>query len=149
MIRPAVDTDLPRLIEMGRAFNMEAGYSEDVPFCERSFGRVLAALMKAGLVLVVDKGFGAVGMAAADVAPSICNDKVLLSREAFWYVEPAHRPEGSGGALLNALEALARDFGAHIFDVVAEEGKRSKALARLYQARHFSPAEITFRKRLN
>lgn len=148
MIRPATPNDMPRLLEMGRAFNLEAGYAEQIPFCEESFSKTLAILGNANLLLVADKGEGAIGMAGADVAPSICNHKILLSREAFWYVEPAHR-KGLGGALLTALEATVRAHGASIFDVVAEDGKRSEALARLYRARHFSPAEITFRKRLN
>ena len=134
MIRTAISSDTPRLLKMGRAFNEEAGYAESVPFCERSFGVVVQKLMDAGLLIVADKGQGAIGMAAADVGHAICNDKILLSREAFWYVEPAHR-QGLGGKLLIALEEVVRAYGAHIFDVVAEDGKRSEALARLYRAR--------------
>ncbi len=147
MIRAADPDDLPALLAMGRAFNEEAGYAEEIPFCEESFGKTLAALANAGLLLVADKGDGPVGMAGADVGPAICNHAILLSREAFWYVQPAHR-KGLGGALLAALEEKATAYGAHIFDVVAEDGKRSEALARLYRARHFNPAERTFRKRL-
>lgn len=145
VIRQATERDFDALLEMGRAFNIEAGYAEDVPFDRPSFARTLEALAKANLLLVADKGSGAIGMAGADVAPAICNHSVLLSREAFWYVLPEHRL-GLGGQILAALEGCAKAYGARIFDVIAEEGKRSLALARLYRARGYSPAEITFRK---
>lgn len=145
MIRPATEWDFDALIEMGRAFNEEAGYSEDVPFHPASFLRTLKLLTEAKLLLVADKDGDVVGMAAADVAPSICNRSILVGREAFWYVLPEHR-KGLGGQILDALEFNARAYGATLFDVVAEEGKRNDALARLYRARGYSPAEHTFRK---
>lgn len=145
VIRPAIDGDLPALLEMGSAFNIEAGYADDVPFDGESFGRTLQALAKARLLLVAEKDGLVIGMAGADVAPAICNHSILLSREAFWYVLPEHR-KGLGSQILHALEGCAKAYGARIFDVIAEEGKRSLALARLYRARGYSPAEITFRK---
>lgn len=147
MIRTAIPEDMPRLLEMGRAFNLEAGYAEDVPFDDASFARILTVLGNAALLSVADKGRGAIGMGAVDVAGSICNQQVKIAREVFWYVEPDHR-NGLGRGMLDALECMARKGGAHLFDVVAEEGKRNPALARVYRASGFSPAEHTFRKRL-
>lgn len=148
MIRPAQPDDMVRLVEMGRAFNEEAGYAETVPFDPLSFGHTLAALAVAGLLVVAERDGNVIGMAAADVAPSICNHSIRLGREAFWYVEPDHR-KGVGKQLLNALECAARNHGATFFDVVAEDGKRSRALARIYEHAGFSPVERTFRKRLS
>jgi GNAT superfamily N-acetyltransferase len=147
MIRASVPDDLPKLLEMGRAFNEEAGYSESVPFDESTFAALVAGLALAGLLFVVEKGGEVIGMAAADVAPSICNRNVRIGREAFWYVEPNHR-KGIGKKLLSALEWAAKNHGATFFDVVAEVGKRDLALARIYEAAGFSPSERTFRKRL-
>lgn len=151
MIRLATGSDMLRLLEMGRAFNEEAGYAEQVPFCVESFTRTLTVLGNAGLILVMEDETGdVIGMAAADVAASICNHKILVGREAFWYISPAHRfgPDRRGRQLLAALEKTVKDRGGHFFDVVAENGKREKALARLYRAASYSPAEITFRKAL-
>lgn len=148
MIRLAVAADSNRLMAMGRAFHQEAGYETEVPFCEQSFGKTTEALMVAGLLLVADKGDGAIAMAGADVAPSICNHKFLFSREAFWYVEPQHR-QGLGRQILTSLERVVTLYGAHFFDVVAETGKRSDALGRLYRAAGYSSAEITYRKKLS
>lgn len=149
MIRAATESDLPALLSMGRAFNEEAGYAEQVPFCPETFARVLGILAHANLLLVADLGQGAIGMAAADVAPSICNNQIRIGREAFWYVMPEHRHgKVIGRPMLSALECAARDHGASFFDVVAEDGKRSEALARFYRGAHYSPAERTFRKAL-
>lgn len=145
MIRPAVVDDLPRLLEMGRAFNVEAGYAEIVPFDQDSFGRTLAALAAAKVLMVIDHKGAAVGMAGADIGASVCNHQVRIAREAFWYIEPEHR-KGGGLSMLNALECAAKNHGVSIFDVVAENGKRDEALARLYRAAKFNPAERTFRK---
>ncbi len=147
MIRAARPADMPAMLAMGRAFNEEAGYAEAVPFCEVTFEANLAIFGHAGLLLVVEKGGQVVGMAAADVAPSVCNHAVKIGREAFWYVAPEHR-KGVGKKLLAALEYAAVERGATFFDVVAEDGKRSLALARIYRAAGYSPTESTFRKRL-
>lgn len=147
MIRPATADDMPRLMAMGRAFVTEARYADEIPFIPEDFAKTLAALHAAGLLRVLDTGSGAIGMAGADVGPTIFNYAHRIGREAFWYVDPDHR-RGSGMKLLHALELAAKDQGARIFDAVAEEGKRSEPLARLYRAGGYSPAEHTFRKRL-
>ncbi len=145
MIRAALPVDLPALIEMGRAFNEEAGYAESVPFDDLSFALTLGTLGEANLLLVVENEGEVIGMAAADVAPAICNHAVRVGREAFWYLKPGQR-KGIGKKLLSALECAAKSHGATFFDVVAEDGKRSTALARIYGAAGYSPTEHTFRK---
>ncbi len=136
------------MIEMGRAFNEEAGYADTVPFCEASFQLDLATYGEAGLLVVADKGGQAVGMAAAEVKPALCNRAIGIGREVFWFVRPEHR-KGIGKELLNALECAAKSQGATFFDVIAEDGKRSKALARIYEAAGYNPTERTFRKGLD
>jgi GNAT superfamily N-acetyltransferase len=145
MIRLATPDDGPSLMAMGAQFHDEAGYGAMFPFDAVSFAHTVAALGPRGLVLVGEINGQIVGMAAADVAPVITNHNALMAREAFWYVLPLHR-KGIGRALLNALVSVATDHGAIMFDTIAEEGRRSEALARLYRAAGFSPAERTFRK---
>jgi GNAT superfamily N-acetyltransferase len=147
MIRPAKPDDLARLMEMGAAFNTEAGYEDSVPFVSEDFHASLCILGHANLLLSAEQDGQVVGMAAADVAPSLCNQGVRIGQEAFWYVDPNHR-KGIGRKLLNALECTAKSQGATFMQVVAEAGKRSAALARLYEAAGYSPISATFRKRL-
>jgi GNAT superfamily N-acetyltransferase len=147
MIRAARPEDIPRLMEMGEAFNEEAGYAESVPFCSPSFHANLCIFGNANLLFVAEEGGRAAGMGAVDIAPALSNQNVRIGQEAFWYVDPAHR-KGIGRKLLSALECAAKDQGATFMQVVAEAGKRSPALARLYQAAGYSPISTTFRKRL-
>lgn len=151
MIRPPSPGDAAKLIAMGRAFFEEAGYEGSTDFFlfnDDDFADSLALMNAHSLLLVADKAGEAVGMAAFDVAPAFWNRSVLLARELLWYVEPAHR-QGIGRQMLQALEVAARDRGARVLDVIAEEGKRNLALARVYRASGFSPSEHSFRKVLN
>jgi GNAT superfamily N-acetyltransferase len=135
---------------MGAAFFKEAGHEGNTgSFNPSSFGATLDALAPHGLLLVVEEKGEVVGMGAADVSRAFWNHDVVVGREAFWYIKKAHR-KGQGRELLKRLEEAAKRCGATIFDVVAEdgEGKRGDALARLYRAGGYSPAEKTFRKRL-
>lgn len=148
MIRAAESRDFAKLIELGRSFNIEAGHEADIPFVDADFALTLEILANANMLKVFDDGSGPVGMGAGDIAPAICNRSIKIGREAFWFVDPAHR-QGAGKQLLSALELAAQTYGAHIFDVVAETGKRSDALGRLYRAAGYNSAEITYRKKLS
>jgi len=147
MIRAAVTEDMPRLLEMGRAFFRESGHEREFEFDPDSFAETLSLLAQHGLLRVADGPSGPVAMGAIDVARAYWNRKVVLSREAFWYVDPGHR-KGLGRRLLTDMEAAAGSYGAVIFDVVAEPGPRSAPLEEIYRRAGFNPAERTFRKRL-
>jgi len=147
VIRAAAPDDLPALIEMGRAFNEEAGYAESVPFDPDSFHLSLVLLGKAERLLVGEMEGRVVSMAAVGVLPALVNHNVACAREAFWYVLPEYR-RGIGKKLLAALECTAKNQGATFFDGVAEEGARSTALARIYTGRDYNLIERIFRKRL-
>lgn len=147
MIRAACPADMPQLLDMGAAFVVEAGYAETVPFSPLDFHATLCILGNANLLLVVEENGEVVGMGAADVAPAVYNRDIRIGREAFWYLKPNHR-KGHGKALLAALECAAKAQGATFMDVVAEDGERSDALARIYRAASYKPTERTFRKAL-
>lgn len=145
MIRRALPDDGEVIAQMGEAFFAESGHASEFDFDRESFARTCAILGMHGLLFVAEKDGKVVGMAALDVAPSICNHSVLVARECFWYVSPEYR-KGLGRKLLAALETAAGDYGATFFDVVAEPGPRSRPLEYLYEKLAFNPAERTFRK---
>lgn len=145
MIRLAVPDDGPAIMSLGAKFHEETGYGDRFPFDAVSFAHTVACLGPRGLVLVGEVHGAVIGAAAAHVEPAITNHRVLTARSVFWYVRPQYRKD-IGRELFNALELLVSDHGAVLFDAVAEEGKRSEALARLYRAAGFSPADRTFRK---
>jgi len=150
MIRYASPNDGPWLLDMGEAFFREAGHHDKTGhFDPVSFGHAIDALGSHDLLLVAEEDGKPVGMAGADVGRAFWNHQTILGREAFWYIGKDYR-KGQGRALLEGLEQAAKRAGATLFDVVAEEGegRRGDALARLYRAAGYSPAERVFRKRL-
>lgn len=148
MIRPSVATDMPQLVEMGRAFWQEAGHAEKTgAFCPVSFAHTVDLLITAKLMLTAEKDGEIVGMGAADVAPAFWNHKIKLGREAFFYIVPSAR-KGLGRKMIAALETAAGNYGAAFFDVVAEPGPRSKPLGKMYEMAGYQSSETTFRKRL-
>jgi Acetyltransferase (GNAT) family len=149
VIRPAEPDDVPALVLMGHAFFQETGHQQryGVQFDPASFAQILGRLGEAGVLITAERFGQPVGMAAIDIAPAYWNNTVKLAQEVFWYLKPEHRV-GHGGRLLNALQQLARDKGAILFSVVAEEGDRSKALGRLYRSRGYLLAETVYRRML-
>lgn len=147
MIRPALPADIKAIIDMGRAFFTEAGWSERAEFCPDSFTRTAARLGADGLLLVVEKAGEVVGMAGAVLAPAYWNEKMLIGQELFWYCKPAHR-KGAGAELLRQLESAAKARNVKLFGMVAEHGLRHEALAQVYKKAGYALAEHTFCKAL-
>lgn len=147
LIRPAVPADLPAITEMGRAFFAEAGWADKAEFCPNSFAQTLVRLASGGILLVVEKGGEAVGMAGALFSPAYWNEKVLIGQELFWYCKPAHR-KGAGAELLSQLESAAKARNVKFFGMVAEHGLRHEALAQVYKRAGYALAEHTFCKAL-
>lgn len=148
MIRRAEPEDIHTLIEFGRAFFEEAGWSARATFDAESFAHTCGVLMDGGILLVALEKDSVVGMAAAGMAPAWWNRNVLTAQELFWYVHPRHR-KGHGHRLMGALEAVATSLGVQLFSMSAEEGLRSTALNRLYRQRGYFPAEKLFWKELS
>lgn len=119
MIRPATLDDVPRLVEMGRAFLRTppyAGLFADAPEVLETLIQTLIA-GDATTVLVVAQGDGlVVGAIGLLVAPHFASGDLLAS-EVFWYMDPAHR--GAGVRLLRAAERWAVAFGAVGVSMVA------------------------------
>lgn len=147
MIRLATPDDGPWIMAMGEAFHIESGWVEQFAFDRESFAHTVTRLGRANLFVVAERDGRVIGMAALDIGPAITNYNVSFAREVFFYVQPAFR-KGIGRELFSALKSIAKDNGVMFFDAVAEEGKRSQPLARIYRAGGLSPAETIFRMRV-
>jgi len=122
MIRPATVEDVPRLVELGRAFLRTppyAGLFADAP-------DVLATLIQtlitgpASTVLVIDQADLVVGAIGLLVAPHFASGEALAS-EVFWYMDPQYR--GAGVRLLRAGEHWAAASGAVGVAMVAPDDR--------------------------
>lgn len=153
MIRAAEPRDIPRIVELGRAFFEESGWADrlagvaDSGFCPETFAETAAVLGKNFVLLVYEKDGAVVGMIGVPFAPAIFNKKLLIAGEIFWYCERSHR-KGAGAELLRQLESALRARKVKILGMVAEHGLRHEALAQVYKRAGFAIAEHTFYKAL-
>lgn len=148
MIRPAEPHDLDEMVEMGRAFHVEAGWPGLIEWDDAGARASLAAMLQSdqSVMLVADDD-GLVAMAAAVVCDVWFAPGQKSGQEWFWYVRPEAR-KGVGVLLLDALEQAVKAKGAATFTMLAVSGLRSDALARIYRRRGYRPAEQTFMRRL-
>lgn len=148
MIRVASTNDIPRLIEMGRRFFLEASVLEPVMFDDDSFSRTLNKLItdEGGSVFVAEEDT-IIGFIGGMVYPMFFNAAHLTGQEMFWWVEPDHR-KGAGGKLRGALEEWARVKGAKSFTMVALESNRPEAVAAIYKRVGYMPTEHHFMRQL-
>jgi GNAT superfamily N-acetyltransferase len=124
-VRPAVEADIPRLVELARSFRAEAGTEKGGAIwllAEAAVGREehvirqhleepgSALLM--GLIDEVDVGYALI---AAEGDLAVVHDL---------FVEPSARSVGVGAALLDAATAWAQERGCTGIDAFALPGAR-------------------------
>jgi GNAT superfamily N-acetyltransferase len=141
VIRKAVLSDLPDLVEMGRRFHQASGYADIAEFDALSFATTLQNAPDA-VFLVVEKEGSLAGMAGALVYPFYFNLKHRTAQEVFWWVSPEHR--GIGSQLFDALVAEVKDMGAQSLSMIALEN--AKWVGGFYEKRGFRPSERSFIK---
>ncbi len=153
IVRPATVSDVGATVRMGRRFFELSGYGEIVAFDTDSFARTVSGLIRSdsGTVLIGEQAHRGeqahpVGMAAGVLYPSYLNHAHRTGQELFWWVEPAAR--GHGRLLLDALEAWARDQGAHSFTMGALTALRPQALDALYVRSGYRPMEKLYLRSL-
>jgi N-acetylglutamate synthase-like GNAT family acetyltransferase len=143
MIRKAVVSDLPAMVEMGRKFHEASGYGDITEFDGLSLATALQNAPDA-VFLVVEKDGVVVGMTGAMVYPLYFNLKHKAAQEMFWWVEPEHR--GVGAQLFSALEAEVKKMGAESLTMNALE--RFSWVGGYYEKRGYKPIERSFIRRI-
>jgi GNAT superfamily N-acetyltransferase len=145
-VRPATPDDLPRIVAMGRKFWSQTAYAPHVIYCPDSIAGSALQMMDTGLLLVADVDGVAVGAVGLMTTPLYANRDVLAAAELYWYVEPEHRDNGAGRALLAAIENAARDAGVKVLGMMALEAVEPDKAAAIYKLMGYVPAERTFLK---
>lgn len=148
MIREATVDDVVSVVEHGRRFFHEAGWSDVAEYREADCAISLRHLVEAdtGILLVDEVGGEIVGIAGGMVSPLYFDFAHLTGQELFWWVKPGHR--GTGGALLDALEESARDKGCQSWTMIALDRVQPERTGRIYQRRGYRGSEHTYIKRL-
>lgn len=138
--RHATENDLFDCLRMGREFAKAAQMNAD----DLSIIDTLRALMQADSLFVT--GHPAHGMAGVLVYPNYFKRDTKVAQEMFWWVDPDARGLGAGRKLLEAIEAWAKEQGAHTLTMVALDDVDGERVAGMYKAAGYRPLERNFAK---
>lgn len=146
-VRHATFQDVPRMVELGRAFFSVSDMEALATFCPDSFAVSLHNMIHtpSAILLVAEVAGEVIGFAGAMVFPAYWNDQALIGQETFWWVQPDYRGK-AGAVLLHALESEARKQGARSFLMVSLEALRPDAVGKLYERRGYAPLEHSYWK---
>lgn len=129
MSRDAVAGDIPRIVEMGRAYHARMGEGR---FVAEDFAAFIEGAIEAPhiKVLISDTGFF---VGVVDSLPWDAGEK--LAHELFWWGD---------SALLGVFEQWAEGCSA----VRASHPSHKPGVGRLFQRRGYTPCEVIYRKDL-
>lgn len=146
-VRAATFHDVPRMVELGRAFFSVSDMEALATFCPGSFAVSLHNMIQtpSAILLVAEVAGEVIGFAGAMVFPAYWNDRALIGQETFWWVQPDYRGK-AGAVLLRGLEDEARNMGARSFLMVSLEALRPDAVGKLYERRGYAPLEHSYWK---
>lgn len=149
MIRDAVHSDIPAIVEMGSLFFSEAEWSDVTEWDDDSVSATLANLIEGdgGILLVAERDGEVIGMTGGLVHPAYFNAHHLTGQELFWWVRPEFR-KGVGAEMFSRLEQEAKDRGAKSWSMIALDRVRPKAMDRIYKVSGYRCAEHSYIKRL-
>ena len=148
-LRAAEPADVPTIAEMGERFHAEAGWPDICAFDRGDCEKTLAHLIESpdGILLVAEAAGRLVGMAGGLAHPLYFNLSHRTGQELFWWVEPGLR-DGTGRALLDALEDEARAIGCVSWSMACLARAKPELMGRLYERRGYRASERTYIKRL-
>lgn len=141
MIRFAIATEVPRLVEMGLRFRRETGYAQHLAENPVQMAVLAEQLAAAESILVTERAGAIVGMIGFVVYPHFLSGETIAG-EVFWWVEPEHR--GEGVKLLRAFEETARKRGARLVQMIAP----TPNVAKLYERLGYGFVESAYQKPL-
>lgn len=134
MIRQARLSDIPRIVEMGAKFHAMSDYSF-AEFNREATARFLEATINNPDAVIFCHEQGMIGGA---LVPLYFDPDTKIAIETFWWAD------SEGMALLTHFEWWAEAKGAAAVSMACLEGKRSKALGRVFKMRGYRPTENTY-----
>lgn len=132
MIRDAVTSDIPRLLEMGKRFADEAELSEHVGYAADDMAKTFGIMIDSPEHTILIGDNGAIGGLSS---PHPFNHSHWIAQELFWWSEGRE-----GLLLLNAFEKWAQR-SCHSVRMITLEAVNPKRMGRLYQNRGYAPLE--------
>lgn len=144
-IREAVHDDLIHFIRMGRQFAEIA----NEPFDRDSLADHIEWILgeERAVAFIAFDGDDAVGICSGIWMPTFWDGSKITATEMWWFVDPACRNKGIGGALMDALESWAKSVGAWRLSMMTIVGI-APGVEEMYVKRGYREREKTFVKEL-
>ena len=134
MIRKATPDDLPRVIELGRAFQAYSPY-RNLPFDDEAFGEFCAGVMEAGVIFLSEDGF-----LGGLLNPMYFNPSVIMAVELFWWAG------STGRQLRQAFEEWAQENGAQGCQFTGLADEREPTIRKVFARAGYRACEVAFMK---
>lgn len=131
-IRKATQNDYPALLAIGHKFFAFNPYRHYSSLDEMSLLRTFHQLTSDHILLIAEEDIQIIGTAAAFIAPTFWNHNDLQGLEAFWWVDEAHRGDGTGEALRAVLQEIAKDKGVKFWNMIALKESMHDAVCAKY-----------------
>lgn len=144
MIREAVETDIPRIVEMGSRSLRDGPYKDEIDNPERTAETAFGVIKSAnGKVLLADEAGQVTGLLGFIIYPHFFTGQPTAI-ELMWYVEPEFRASLTSIALLRAAQRVAREMGATKMQFTAPTEEVGKA----YEALGYKKLEVAYQRSL-
>lgn len=139
MIRTALVTDIPRLVELGKSMHAESRY-KSLRFNEKKVFMMFENLISGGgCLLVAEKNGEIVGGFAGYANAHYFSDDVVASDIAL-FILPEHRGGLTAFRLIKAFCAWAKFRGAAMTFIGTTTGVNPEKTAKLFELCDFAPA---------
>lgn len=145
MIRRALLSELPEIVEMGKAFLAASPYVDVIPDSTvhmRALATQLLSTGQDGTIIVIEEGGRLVGMIGLVASPHFLSGE-RTAGEVFFWIEPGAR--GMGRHLMGAGEAWAQLNGCVAVQMIAPDAR----VGVFYERRGYRAIETTYWKRFN
>lgn len=143
MIRPAILSDVPAMVELGAREHAGSHWNGVIPFnaddCAASFRYFIET--DAICTMVADQG-GIVGMIIVMVFPMYFNVAIQSAHELNWYCESPL----DAFALEAAARQWASEKGCAIIAIGAQEDARTERLEHVYARKGYQPFSRNYMK---
>lgn len=145
-LRFALFRDLAECVDLGETFWKESPYSYNFPYNAEGVLGLLTVLIQARLMMIVEHEDQIIAVAGIIVAASPFDPEVKIATELFWYVAPEVRELGVGQMLMDGIEGMARDNGAHICAVGNMSTSDPDQAEKIFKKNGYSMTEKSFTK---
>lgn len=147
MIRAATRDDIPRIVEMGRAFYAASGYEAIAPASIPSIAGLAILTMEQGVMLVAEVNGAVVGMACLFIEPFTFNPSVMVANELAWWIDPEHRGTLLAAKMLDAIECACREREVDVIRMATLENSPPQA-ATLYERKGYRRSDSHYTRML-